>query len=170
MGAPRRNPGLDPRLQLEEALRRYRRAFRWDFRCSGLCFETRPGTYNHVTLLEFLTDLRRAFRGRRVILVWDGLPSHKSRAMQAYLQAQRSWLTVERLPGYAPELNPAEFVWGTSRAPNSPTSAQIISARSSAPCMLGCGGSAARPPWRSRFSTILGFLFDRTVTVLHEIQ
>ena len=32
--------------------------------------------------------------------------------MQAYLRAQRSWLTVERLPGYAPDLNPAELVWG----------------------------------------------------------
>ncbi len=86
--------------------------FRWDFQRSGLCFETRPGSYTDLTLIEFLNDLKRAFRGRRVILVWDGLPSHKSRPMQAYLRAERSWLTVERLPGYAPELNPAELVWG----------------------------------------------------------
>lgn len=87
-------------------------AFRWDFERNRLYFETRPGSYNDVTLIEFLTDLKRELRGRRVILVWDGLPSHKSRAMQAYLQTQRSWLTLERLPGYAPELNPAELVWG----------------------------------------------------------
>ncbi len=86
--------------------------FRWDFRRSGLFFQTRPGSYNDVTLIDFLTDLRREFRGRRVILVWDGLPSHKSAPMQAYLRAQRAWLTVEPLPGYAPELNPAELVWG----------------------------------------------------------
>ncbi len=87
-------------------------AFRWDFRRSGLLFETRPGSYNDVTLMDFLTDLKREFRRRRVVLIWDGLPSHKSRSMQAYLHEQRSWLTVERLPGYAPELNPAELVWG----------------------------------------------------------
>jgi len=87
-------------------------AFRWDFRRSGLFFQTRPGSYHDVTLIEFLTDLKREFRGRRITLVWDGLPSHKSGPMQAYLRAQRSWLTVERLPGYAPELNPAELVWG----------------------------------------------------------
>ncbi len=87
-------------------------AFRWDFQRSGLCFETRPGSYNDVTLIDFLNDLKREFRHRRVVLVWDGLPSHKSAAMQAYLRAQRSWLTVERLPGYAPDLNPAELVWG----------------------------------------------------------
>lgn len=87
-------------------------AFRWDFRRSGLFFQTRPGSYNDLTLIDFLTDLKREFRGRRVILVWDGLPSHKSASMQDYLRAQRPWLTVERLPGYAPDLNPAELIWG----------------------------------------------------------
>ena len=87
-------------------------AFRWDFRRSGLFFQTRPGSYNDVTLIEFLTDLKREFRGQRLTLVWDGLPSHRSGLMQASLHAQRSWLTVERLPGYAPDLNPAELVWG----------------------------------------------------------
>ena len=87
-------------------------AFRWDFRRCGLLFETRPGSYNDLALIDFLTALKREFRERRVILVWDGLPSHKSAAMQAYLRSQRAWLTVERLPGYAPDLNPVELVWG----------------------------------------------------------
>ena len=87
-------------------------AYRWDFRRSGLFFQTRPGSYTDVTLIEFLNDLKREMRGRRVVLVWDGLPSHKSGPMQEYVRRQRSWLTVERLPGYAPDLNPAELVWG----------------------------------------------------------
>jgi hypothetical protein len=29
----------------------------------------------------------------------------------AHLAAQRDWLAVERLPAYAPELNPAEYLW-----------------------------------------------------------
>ena len=32
--------------------------------------------------------------------------------MRAYLVHPRRWLHVERLPGYAPELNPIEPVWG----------------------------------------------------------
>jgi transposase len=32
--------------------------------------------------------------------------------MVAWIGLQRSWLVVERLPGYAPELNPVELVWG----------------------------------------------------------
>ena len=31
--------------------------------------------------------------------------------MRAHLNAQRHWLTVERLPAYAPELNPVEYLW-----------------------------------------------------------
>src|SRR5216684_3856992 len=59
------------------------------------------------------TALRR--RGP-VILIWDGLGAHTSRAMRAYLARQRRWLHVERLPGYAPELNPIEQVWGNVKA------------------------------------------------------
>jgi transposase len=32
--------------------------------------------------------------------------------MRQYLACQRAWLTVERLPAYAPELNPVEPIWG----------------------------------------------------------
>ena len=31
--------------------------------------------------------------------------------MRAWLDGQRDWLQVERLPGYAPELNPVEGLW-----------------------------------------------------------
>ena len=87
-------------------------AFRWDGRRSRLYFQTRPGTYTDMTLIAFLRALKWHFRGQRVILIWDGLGAHKSRHMMAYLARQRSWLTVERLPAYAPELNPVEPVWG----------------------------------------------------------
>ena len=87
-------------------------AFRWDGRRSRFYFQTRPGTYKDVSLIGFLRQLKRHFRGRRIILIWDGLPGHKSALMRAYLARQRGWLTVEPLPGYAPELNPVEQVWG----------------------------------------------------------
>lgn len=32
--------------------------------------------------------------------------------MRELLDTQRSWLVVERLPAYAPELNPVEALWG----------------------------------------------------------
>jgi DDE superfamily endonuclease len=145
-------------------------AFRWDFRRSGLFFQTRPGSYNDVSLIGFLNELKRHFGGRRLILVWDGLPSHKSRAMATYLQAQRSWLTVERLPGYAPDLNPTNSCGATSRGANWPTSARTISARSSGRSARASGAFDGRPRWRSRFSAMRAFLCDQDVTVLRETQ
>jgi putative transposase len=87
-------------------------AYRWDGKRSRLYFQTYPGSYNAESLTAFLAELRRHFRSQRVILVWDGLPAHKSRIMKDYLQSQRRWLSEERLPGEAPDLNPVEMLWG----------------------------------------------------------
>ena len=48
--------------------------------------------------------------GGPLVLVWDGLNTHTSRVMRELIAA-RDWLTVYRLPPYAPELNPVEPVW-----------------------------------------------------------
>ncbi len=48
--------------------------------------------------------------GGPLVLVWDGLNTHTSRAMRELIAA-RTWLTVFQLPAYAPELNPVEPVW-----------------------------------------------------------
>lgn len=77
-----------------------------------LVFQMRPGAYNDESLIEFLTELRTLVGGRKVTLVWDGLPSHRSAAMKSWLATHRSWLVVEQLPAYAHELNPMESVWG----------------------------------------------------------
>ena len=45
--------------------------------------------------------------------MWDRLPAHRSLAMRAWLGRQRSWLVVEPLPGYAPDLNPVEALWSS---------------------------------------------------------
>ena len=86
--------------------------FRPDAGDAALVFGLRPGSYNTESLTEFLTELHEHLGGAKVTLVWDGLPSHRSRAMQRFLATQRHWLVVEPLPPYAYELNPVEQVWG----------------------------------------------------------
>jgi putative transposase len=76
-----------------------------------LAFHVQAGSYNTDTLIGALGALRRALGGQRATLLWDGLPAHRSLAMRAWLGRQRSWLVVERLPGYAPDLNPVEALW-----------------------------------------------------------
>ena len=85
--------------------------YRWDGKCCRLWFQTQPGTYNDERLIVFLRDLKKHMRGQKVILIWDGLPAHKSRKMKQYLGSQRSWLQIEALPGYSPDLNPVEDLW-----------------------------------------------------------
>jgi transposase len=87
-------------------------AFRWDGRRSRFFFQTHPGSYTDATLIPFLRSLKRHFHGRAVILIWDGLGAHRSARMRRYVTQQRAWLQLERLPAYAPELNPIEQVWG----------------------------------------------------------
>jgi len=55
-----------------------------------------------------LLDAAHQQLGGPLVLVWDGL--NTSRAMRELIAA-RDWLTVYRLPPYAPELNPVEPVW-----------------------------------------------------------
>src|SRR3954465_12035959 len=57
-----------------------------------------------------LLDAAHRQLGGPIVLVWDNLSTHTSRAM-AELIAARPWLTVFRLPAYAHELNPVESVW-----------------------------------------------------------
>jgi hypothetical protein len=76
-----------------------------------LCFHLQPDSYDTDSLIGVLEQLAAFYAGHRVVLIWDGLSSHWSYKMRAHLAAQRDWLTVERLPAYAPELNPVEYLW-----------------------------------------------------------
>jgi hypothetical protein len=80
-----------------------------------LFFELRPGAYKDETLIEFLSDLRDEEQ-RAVLLIWDGLPAHRSHRMSDWIASQRHWLGVEQLPGYAHDLNPIENVWGNLKS------------------------------------------------------
>jgi transposase len=81
-----------------------------------LVFQLRPGAYNDETLIEFLTEVHRHEEQRSILLIWDGLPSHRSRRMLDWVADQHAWLSIERLPGYAPDLNPIEQVWGNVKS------------------------------------------------------
>ncbi len=66
--------------------------YRWDGRRARLYLHLRPGSYNDESLIEFIRQLRRHFRGQQVLLLWDGLNSHHSHTMRRYLETQRRWL------------------------------------------------------------------------------
>jgi len=91
-------------------------AYEADASDAFLVFSTRAGSYNDEALVEFLTEMHELVGDRKVILIWDGLPSHRSGYMKSFITSQKSWLSVEQLPGYAHDLNPIEQVWGNLKS------------------------------------------------------
>ena len=73
-------------------------------------FRLYPGAVKSEQVVDFLVALRRQIR-RPLLVVWDGLPAHRSRLVRDYLASLDGWIHVEYLPAYAPELNPVEFIW-----------------------------------------------------------
>jgi len=73
-------------------------------------FRLFEGSIGGPQIRVFLSHLLRHLKGR-LILVWDRLPAHRSRLIHDYL-ARHPRLEQEWLPAYAPELNPAEYLWG----------------------------------------------------------
>jgi len=83
--------------------------------CARLLLSVRPGSISTPEVIAFLRNLRRHVHGP-VVVVWDGLPCHRSRETQRHIAAQASWLTVERFPAYAPKLNPLEYLWSALKS------------------------------------------------------
>jgi hypothetical protein len=80
---------------------------------AAVAFYHQPDAYDTDSLIGALDQLRRFLGGQKATLLWDGLPAHRSKLMRSWLRRQRSWLVVEPLPAYAPELNPVEGLWAS---------------------------------------------------------
>jgi transposase len=80
----------------------------WDGR---LFLQVQEGAYDSAGVVGFLRVLLRKVPGKLVV-IWDGAPIHKGQPIKDFLKrgaAKR--LHLERLPGYAPDLNPDEGIW-----------------------------------------------------------
>ena len=115
-----------------------------------LTLHHQQGAYDTDTLIGALEGLRRFLGGQKATLLWDGLPAHRSHAMGAWLRRQRSWLVVEPLPGYAPELNPVEPLWASLKGVELATWPARASTRSSPRPSVASSGSATPIIWPSR--------------------
>jgi hypothetical protein len=65
----------------------------------GLFFHVQPGSYDTVSLIEVLKQLRSFLGGEKATLLWDGLPAHRSKAMAAFV--------ADRVPRSARRVRPA---------------------------------------------------------------
>jgi transposase len=68
-------------------------------------------SYKGPDVVRFLKLLLAKIPGK-LLVIWDGASIHRCQALKEFLSkggAKR--IHLERLPGYAPELNPQEGVW-----------------------------------------------------------
>jgi DDE superfamily endonuclease len=121
-----------------------------------ICFHHQQDAYDTDTLIGALGQLRGFLGGQKATLVWDGLPAHRSHAMRHWLRRQRSWLVVEPLPGYAPDLNRSRRCGQTSRAWSWPTWRPTPSPRSPPQPSAASSGSERPTGWRTRSSATAG--------------
>jgi transposase len=71
----------------------------------------RQESLNGLHTIKFLKHLIRHI-GRRLLVIWDGSPIHRRVAVTDFLaSAAGRGVRVERLPPYAPDLNPVEGSW-----------------------------------------------------------
>lgn len=73
--------------------------------------QTQDHSYKGPDVVRFLQLLLREVAGK-ILVIWDGASIHRGQAVKDFLKkggAKR--IHIERLPGYAPELNPQEGVW-----------------------------------------------------------
>jgi transposase len=72
-------------------------------------FRLYKGSIRSAQVVDFLQALLRHIPGP-LLIVWDRLSAHRSGMTRDFIAGQGDRLRVEYLPGYAPELNPVEYI------------------------------------------------------------
>lgn len=75
-----------------------------------LWFRVFDGRFTQDVFCDFLARLLRQAAGRKLILVVDGHPAHRGRKARTFVDERKGLLELVYLPGYSPELNPAEYL------------------------------------------------------------
>jgi transposase len=74
-------------------------------------FQSQDHAMDSADVVAVLEHLRREVSGR-MVLIWDGAPIPRRQAIKEFLADGAALrLHLERLPAYAPELNPGEGLW-----------------------------------------------------------
>jgi len=71
----------------------------------------RDRAINAIKCVAFLKHLLN-FVSNRLLVIWDGSSIHRAEEIKWFLSGRMARrLQLERLPPYAPDLNPAEGIW-----------------------------------------------------------
>src|SRR5215467_3691716 len=78
----------------------------------GWISQVRSGSYDAVKVVGASRVCTSRKISGKLLLIWDGSPIHRGQAIKDFLaRGAARCIHLERLPGYAPDLNPQEGIW-----------------------------------------------------------
>lgn len=83
--------------------------YHWTGKTAKLTFEIFDQVYRLPDILRWCRRLIRVLAKAPAILIWDRLQAHRSKVVKTFLEAHG--VDIVLLPGYAPHLNPTEWLW-----------------------------------------------------------
>jgi transposase len=66
--------------------------------------------FTGAVFLDFLRRLVRQAKGQKLVVIVDGHPAHRAKLVRDWVAAHPEQIELHYLPGYSPELNPAELL------------------------------------------------------------
>ena len=76
-----------------------------------LLLHVQEQAYHGEDVVRFLEHVLRHIPGK-LLIMWDGATIHRAQAIKDFLSAGAAQrIHLDRLPGYAPDLNPDEGIW-----------------------------------------------------------
>jgi len=91
-----------------------------------LWFRVFQGRFSQEVFIDFARRLIKTAKGRKLILIVDGHPGHRGKNARRFIADHADLLEVIYLPGYSPDLNPAEYL-------NNDTKHRVLSKRPKTP-------------------------------------
>ena len=91
----------------------------------GLCWNTGTGetdvqigcypkqNIDYQKSITFINTLHAVYPDHHITIVWDNIAFHRTTEMFEFATDNADWLSIVRLPSYAPDLNPIETLWSS---------------------------------------------------------
>lgn len=102
--------GQTPLVETRGTRKNYKVFGAIDFQTGRFFHQGINGKLNGESYIEFLQQILTNTR-KHIILVQDGAPYHKSKAVKAFIEKNSKRLSVYTLPSYSPDYNPIEKLW-----------------------------------------------------------
>ena len=76
-----------------------------------MVFRIENKNVNSKTFIDFLKQIMKNHKWRKIIIIADNSPSHTAKAVEEFIKENKNKIAIYYLPTYSPDLNPDEEVW-----------------------------------------------------------